>query len=92
MTERSCKKGYYVIEILFKLEDSVNVLGNLFRKILFSKSLGNKGTITLKIKTSSIAKTKKLSIDSIVMVSFCVMRYDCYVQTMLWRGSNIRFT
>ena len=31
MTERSCKKGYYVVEKLFKLEDSVNVLGNLFR-------------------------------------------------------------
>ena len=35
MTERSCKKGYYVVEKLFKLEDTVNVLGNLFRKILF---------------------------------------------------------
>ena len=34
--------------------------------------------INKKIKTSSVAKTKKLSIDSIVMVSFSVLRYDCH--------------
>ena len=34
---------------------------------------------------------KKLSIDSIVIVSFCILRYDCDVRTMIWRGSNIRF-
>ena len=52
---------------------------------------GNKETITLKIKTSSVAKTKELSIDSIVMVSFCVLSHDCHVRTMTRRGSNICF-
>ena len=25
------------------------------------------------------------------MVSFCALRYDCYVQTIIWHGPNIRF-
>ena len=42
-------------------------------------------------KTSSVAKTKKFSIDSIAVVSFCVLRYDCYIQTTTWHGFNICF-
>ena len=66
--------------------------GIYFEKFYFFNSLGNKGTIPLKIKTSSVAKTKKFFIDSIAMDSFCVMRHDCHVRTMIWCGSNIRFS
>ena len=34
---------------------------------------------------------KKFSIDTIVMVYFCALRYDCRLRTMIWCGSNIRF-
>ena len=44
------------------------------------------------MKTSNVAKTKKFSIDSIAMVSFCLLSYDCHVRTIIWRASDIRFS
>ena len=58
---------------------------------MFCESLGSNGMITLKTKTSSIAKTKKFSFDSIVMVSFGALRYDCHERTMMTWGGSIRF-
>ena len=42
-------------------------------------------------KTSSVAKTIKYSIDYIVKVSFCLLRCDGYVRTIVWRSSDIHF-
>ena len=66
-----------------------NFIFKLQSNFLMRVSFNNKETTTLD-KKSGVAKMK-VSIDSTVMVSFSVLRYDCHVRTMIWHGSNISF-
>ena len=70
--------------VVFKnlTEVSSNVLRNLCWKILFC-SLANEGTVTQITKTNTVTQTKKFSFDGIVIVSFCILSYDCYVHKLL---------
>ena len=37
---------------------------------------------------SSLVKMKTFYIHDIARVSFCILRYDCYVRTIMWQSSN----
>ena len=49
----SCEKGY-LQKFYSNFKNDVIVLRNLFWKIFFCKSLANKKTVSLNIKTSSV--------------------------------------
>ena len=63
--------------------------GIYFGKFCFVNHLITKELLLVNKNISHVAKTKKYSTDGIAMVSFCVLRCDCYVRTIALHGSDI---